>query len=52
LRRLTPLRPCASQGDISPETVQGKVVGILCASLGVVLLAIPAGIFISGEALP
>lgn len=30
-----------------PVTVQGKVVGGLCATMGVILLAIPAGIFIS-----
>eukprot|EP00045_Choanoeca_perplexa_P009854 m.96523 g.96523 ORF g.96523 m.96523 type:complete len:578 (+) comp15054_c0_seq1:79-1812(+) len=34
-------------GDISPVTVQGKFVGAIVASLGVVLVAIPAGIFIS-----
>lgn len=35
-------------GDISPVTVGGKIIGAIAASLGVVLLAIPAGIFISG----
>jgi hypothetical protein len=39
---------CKFPGDISPETVQGKFVGVICASLGVAILAIPAGIFISG----
>lgn len=34
-------------GDMSPTSVGGKIVGALCASLGVILLAIPAGIFIS-----
>ncbi|EDQ88572.1 uncharacterized protein MONBRDRAFT_8918 [Monosiga brevicollis MX1] len=34
-------------GDISPTTTQGKIVGSLVASIGVVLMAIPAGIFIS-----
>eukprot|EP00730_Choanoeca_flexa_P005079 TRINITY_DN11869_c4_g1_i4.p1 TRINITY_DN11869_c4_g1~~TRINITY_DN11869_c4_g1_i4.p1 ORF type:complete len:317 (+),score=72.56 TRINITY_DN11869_c4_g1_i4:158-1108(+) len=34
-------------GDISPVTIQGKFVGAIVASLGVVLVAIPAGIFIS-----
>jgi hypothetical protein len=29
--------------------VGGKIVGAICASLGVVMLAIPAGIFISGS---
>lgn len=34
-------------GDIVPVTPQGRVVGGLCATIGVILLAIPAGIFIS-----
>eukprot|EP00039_Didymoeca_costata_P007123 m.96529 g.96529 ORF g.96529 m.96529 type:complete len:497 (+) comp13549_c0_seq6:68-1558(+) len=34
-------------GDMSPSSVAGKIIGGLCASLGVILLAIPAGIFIS-----
>jgi len=34
-------------GDMVPETIAGKLIGGLCASIGVVLLAIPAGIFIS-----
>jgi hypothetical protein len=34
-------------GDMVPDTVGGKVIAGVCASLGVVLLAIPAGIFIS-----
>lgn len=36
-------------GDMVPETIAGKLIGGLCASIGVVLLAIPAGIFISGN---
>ena len=34
-------------GDLVPTTVVGRCIGAVCASLGVVLLAIPAGIFIS-----
>ena len=34
-------------GDISPVTIQGQIVGGIAATLGVVLVAIPAGIFIS-----
>ena len=34
-------------GDMSPTTVGGKIVGALCATIGVIILAIPAGIFIS-----
>lgn len=34
-------------GDMFPSTVQGKVIGAITASIGVILLAIPAGIFIS-----
>eukprot|EP00043_Microstomoeca_roanoka_P007062 m.68295 g.68295 ORF g.68295 m.68295 type:complete len:570 (+) comp13677_c0_seq1:280-1989(+) len=34
-------------GDMYPITVQGRIVGGFIASLGVVLIAIPAGIFIS-----
>eukprot|EP00055_Hartaetosiga_balthica_P003255 m.7137 g.7137 ORF g.7137 m.7137 type:complete len:560 (+) comp2714_c0_seq1:35-1714(+) len=34
-------------GDVSPVTIQGQIVGGLAASFGVVLVAIPAGIFIS-----
>eukprot|EP00051_Salpingoeca_urceolata_P027651 m.482567 g.482567 ORF g.482567 m.482567 type:complete len:493 (+) comp22586_c0_seq1:415-1893(+) len=34
-------------GDFSPTSVQGRFIGAIAASLGVVLLAIPAGIFIS-----
>ena len=35
-------------GDTYPVTVQGRFVGAIGAALGVVLLAIPASIFISG----
>lgn len=35
-------------GDLVPETIQGKLVGGITASFGVVLVSIPAGIFISG----
>lgn len=38
---------CFWLGDMVPGTIAGKFVGALCASIGVVLLAIPAGIFIS-----
>ena len=34
-------------GDLVPTTIVGRCIGAVCASLGVVLLAIPAGIFIS-----
>lgn len=35
-------------GDFVPETIQGRIVGGITASFGVALVAIPAGIFISG----
>lgn len=40
--------PTFSLGDISPVTPQGKFIGMVCASLGVIFIAIPAGIVISG----
>lgn len=36
-------------GDLFPVTPAGKLVGALTATVGVVLVAIPAGIFISGR---
>ena len=34
-------------GDMYPTTGFGQTIGALCATVGVVFLAIPAGIFIS-----